>query len=324
MGDHHHAIESGQRALAMAEAVGDLGVRVVANLYLGHDYFHLGDYRRATEFLRRNVDALHGDPTREGFGLAGLPAVFSRGFLAWSLAELGQFADGIACGEDGARIAEAVTHPYSQIVAYWAVGDLYIRKGDPDKAIRSLERGLILCQATDIRLLFPMVASSLGAAYALSGRLAEAVPLCEQAVEAGVSMKIMFFPLWVGWLAAAYLLAGRIGDAAGAADRALDLSRARKERGCAAWALRLFGEIHSRRDPLQVEDAEAPYRQAMALAKELGMRPLEAHCHLGLGKLYGRIGYPDQGQEHLTTAMTMYSEMDMGFWLEKAEMARAG
>jgi tetratricopeptide (TPR) repeat protein len=178
-----------------------------------------------------------------------------------------------------------------------------------------------LCQATDIRLLFPNVASSLGAAYALAGRLAEAVRLCEQAVETGGSMRGMFVPLWVGRLAEAYLLAGRIGDAADAADRALDLSRAPKERGWEAWALRLAGEIHSRRDPLQVKEAEASYRQAMALANELGMRPLEAHCHLGLGKLYRRTGKREQAREHLATATKMYREMGMTSWLEKAEPA---
>jgi hypothetical protein len=57
----------------------------------------------------------------------------------------------------------------------------------------------------------------------------------------------------------------------------------------------------------------------VTLAEELGMRPLLAHCHLGLGKLYQRIGSREQAHEHLTTATTMYREMDMGFWLEKAE-----
>ncbi len=49
------------------------------------------------------------------------------------------------------------------------------------------------------------------------------------------------------------------------------------------------------------------------------LRLLEAHCHLGLGKLYGRIGYPEQGQEHFTTAATMYHDLGMQSWLEKAE-----
>jgi hypothetical protein len=65
--------------------------------------------------------------------------------------------------------------------------------------------------------------------------------------------------------------------------------------------------------------AEARYREAMALADDLGMRPLVAHCHLGLSKLYRRTGNRQEAQEHLATATTMYREMDMRFWLEQAE-----
>ena len=73
----------------------------------------------------------------------------------------------------------------------------------------------------------------------------------------------------------------------------------------------------------EAEQAGDTYRQALALATRLGMRPLVAHCHLGLGRLYRRTGKREQGQEHLTTATTMYCEMDMSFWLEKAEAERA-
>ena len=97
------------------------------------------------------------------------------------------------------------------------------------------------------------------------------------------------------------------------------LARERGQRGYEAWALRLLGEIAPRRDPPDVETAEGHYRQAMALAEELGMRPLIAHCHLGLGKLSRRTGDRSKVEEHLTTAMTMYREMDMGFWLAQAE-----
>jgi hypothetical protein len=61
------------------------------------------------------------------------------------------------------------------------------------------------------------------------------------------------------------------------------------------------------------------YRRALALTEPLGMRPLAAHCHLGLGKLYQRTGKQSQAREHLSTATTMYREMDMSFWLEQAE-----
>src|SRR2546426_8122654 len=100
---------------------------------------------------------------------------------------------------------------------------------------------------------------------------------------------------------------------------ALERSRCRQERGWQAGSHWLLGEINSTGDPPEVESAEDRYRQALNLADKLGMRPLMAHCHFGLGKLYRRTGQREQAQEHLATATTMYREMDMRFWLEKAE-----
>ena len=91
--------------------------------------------------------------------------------------------------------------------------------------------------------------------------------------------------------------------------------------GYEAWALRLLGESSRIPIVLEAEAADRYYRQALALATELGMRPLVAHCHLGLGTLYRRTGDRAKAEEHLTTATTMYREMDMGFWLEKTEGA---
>ena len=130
-------------------------------------------------------------------------------------------------------------------------------------------------------------------------------------------------PLLLAYLGEAHLLAGRPDDALAVARRALDLAHRQKERGNEAWVLRLLGEIAAQADPPDLESAEAHYRQALARADELGMRPLVAHCHLGLGKLYRRTGDRAKAGEHLATATTMYREMDMGFWLEQAEAAGA-
>jgi Tetratricopeptide repeat len=86
-----------------------------------------------------------------------------------------------------------------------------------------------------------------------------------------------------------------------------------------AHALQLLGDIATRPDRVDAESGEAHYRQALALAEPRGMRPLVAHCHLGLGKLYRRTGKREQAHEHLTTATTMYREMGMTYWLEQAE-----
>ena len=113
-------------------------------------------------------------------------------------------------------------------------------------------------------------------------------------------------------------------DATHAAHEALASARERKLRGTEAWTLWLLGEIASLRESPDIESAEQHYRQGLALATELRMRPLVAHCHLGLGKLYRRTGKRQEAQEHLTTATTMYREMDMRFWLEQAEVKSLG
>jgi tetratricopeptide (TPR) repeat protein len=162
----------------------------------------------------------------------------------------------------------------------------------------------------------------LGYAYALSGRVAGAVSLLEEALEQATPIRQLFhYALWITYLGEAYLLAGRRDDAVQLAGRALDLCCERKERGHQAWALRLLGEIHAHQDPPGVERAEDSYRQAMTLAGELGMRPLQAHCHLGLGMLSAMLRRPEQARAELSTAIELYGAMDMTFWPDRAEAA---
>ena len=248
------------------------------------------------------------------------PAAISRSWLAWCLAEVGEFVEASAWGEEGIRLAETVDHPWSLVIACGGAGLASLRHGDLSKAIPVLERGLRLCQSAPLPLFFPRLASALGLAYAQSGRLAEGLPLLEQAVEQSAAMQIVLqHTLWLIHLGEGHRLAGRLDEAAHAAIRALELARAHQERGHQAYALRLLGEVAAHREPSEIEPAETHYRQAMALAEELGMRPLVAHCQLGLGQLYRRTGKREQAQEHLTTATTLYREMDMRFWLEQAD-----
>ncbi|MFQ5896796.1 MAG: AAA family ATPase [Candidatus Methylomirabilia bacterium] len=319
-GDYDQALKVGQRDLAVAADFGDFAGKVVASFRLGQAYHSLGDYPRAMECFRRNVAALDGELLHERFGMAGLPSVFSRSWLASCLAERGELAEGIARGEEAIRIAEAVDDPYSLIVACFGIGGLYLLKGDLEKAISVLERGLALGQVANIPLLFPFVASPLGCAYALSGRAAEALPLLEQAAEQAFCAKLVAdHSLRIARLSQAHLLVDRPDSASQLAAQALTLSREHKERGHEAYALRLLGEIRSHGDPPDVEKAETCYREALPLAEEFGMRPLVAHCHLGLGQLYRRIGNRRKAQEHLTTAGGLLNEMDMRFWLERVE-----
>ena len=119
------------------------------------------------------------------------------------------------------------------------------------------------------------------------------------------------------------MLAGRLEEAHTLAERALALARAHQERGHQAYALRLLGDIAAQREPPESEQAEAHYRQALALAEELGMRPLQAHCHRGLGTLYAKTGQREQARAALSAAIELYRAMDMTFWLPQAEAALA-
>jgi tetratricopeptide (TPR) repeat protein len=167
-----------------------------------------------------------------------------------------------------------------------------------------------------------MTAASLGYAYALSGRVSEALPLLEQVLEeAGRSGSMGEQALYVAWLSKAYLLADRKEDALTLAQRALERSRAQKERSHQAHALRLLGEIAAQRHPSDITQAEAHYQHALALAEEFGMRPLQAHCHLGLGTLYATAGQWEQARAELSIAIDLYRTMDMTFWLPQAEAA---
>jgi tetratricopeptide (TPR) repeat protein len=255
MGDYDRAIASGEGALA--EPVGELGIRVVAGVYLGVAYHYSGDYPQAIDCYRRTLASLEGQPVQERFGLVALASVLTRAYLAMSLAEVGQFAEGRAYGEEAVRIAEAANHPYSQIWAKNWLGYVYLRSGDP--AIEILQHALALCEETGTRLGFPFAASYLGSTYAQADRLDEAIPLLEQAVDAAVPMRlVMAQALRLSLLGEAYLHAGRTANALESAERALALSREHKERGHEAWALRLLGEIHRESNPPALDGQRVP------------------------------------------------------------------
>ena len=323
-GAYDQAIASAQRALALAMASGDIVLHVLANQRLGQAYGIQGDYHRAIDCFEQSVASLEGARHRERFGQVQLPVVLSCAWLALCHAELGTFAKGNTRGDEGLRIAEAVAHPASLMMALWGIGLLACRQGDLPRALPRLERAMSICQEIDHTTFFPWIAPALGAAYTLGGRFADAVPLLTQALEQTMATEtVVYQALCHLALGEAQVLAGRLEKARILAERALALTREHQERGNQAYALRLLGDIAAQREPPEAALAEDHYRQALTLAEELGMRPLQAHCHLGLGTLYAKTGQREQARTELAAALDLYRAMDMTFWLPQAEAVLA-
>jgi class 3 adenylate cyclase/tetratricopeptide (TPR) repeat protein len=316
LGDHARALAVAQQDLAVAVSFRNFWMQVVSRLRLGQVCHSRGDYAQALEHLARNAAALEPDVARERPpDMAGLPSVLTLTWQALCLAELGRFAEGVERGLLALELAEGAAQPYSLIDACAGLGSLHLSRGDLDAALPLLERGVALARVENIVALVPLMASPLGAAYAMAGRDAEAVAVQEQAIEHAVSMKLMANqPLRLARLGEAHLLAGRLDRAADAATRARELARELREHGHEAYALRVLAEVFARSAPADVERARSAFDEATALARQLGMRPLLAHCHLGLSALLARIGLAAEAEVERVAAAGLLENMQMRPW----------
>jgi tetratricopeptide (TPR) repeat protein len=322
-GEHAQAWEAGQRALAIGRALDDVGLRVSTHAYLGQVSHARGDYRGAAAFFRDNVEALVGARAHERFGLPQLPSVHSRTCLVWSLAELGEFAEAFARGDEAVAIAELVDQPLSRTVAYAGLGAARLRAGDVEGAIAILERALDLCDRWHIPIWVPRVASSLGVAYAQAGRIDAGLALAARAVERAEAMMLVGgLALLVACRAEAALAGGRVSEGSALAARALALAREHGERGYEAASLRLLAE--AARVTGDLPGAVRAGEAALALATELGMRPLVGQCLLGLGRALRRSGEGEDAARRLSAARALFGELGMAGWRARSEAALAG
>jgi tetratricopeptide (TPR) repeat protein len=315
-GDLDGAMAAGQQALALAVDLGESALQVQTCHRLGQVYAASGDFGRAAELLRRNVAPADWEPGTPSTGVR----LHSQAWLAWTLSALGAFTEGQRHGEEALRLATLEGRGAAPIVVRSRLGHLYLAKGDLEHAIRVLEQGLALCRASGHRNSFRLIVAGLGYASALQGRLVEGRALLEEAISESIRTGATLGYAYP-WLSEVCRLMGHGEKAWQHARQALDLARQQKARGNEALALQQLGAVQAYTDPPDVAQAEAYYQQALTLAEELGMRPLQAHCHLGLGKLYGEIGRQDDACTELQTAIGLYRAMDMTFWLPQAEAA---
>ena len=318
LGEHARSIACGLRALGIAATLEDFALQVAANCYLGETYAVVADYPHAMQHLAWNSEHVAGDQRYESFGASALPAVLSHAFLAQVLADQGAFPEGRLQGSAGLTLAEAARQPFSQVIARWGLGYLYVEQGETETAIPLLEQGVEMAERLSIAGWGGTLMPTLGYAYAVAGRLGEAIPLLEESLKRLVATR-RGHALFTTQLAHAYLGARRGNEASQLAADALSTARRRGERGYEARALHILAEIVAHAAVPNFDIAIRHEQEALALAQDLGMQPLAAHCHVSLGNLYRRTTQREQAHNHFTTGMTMYREMDMPFWLKKAE-----
>ncbi|HEU4369604.1 MAG TPA: AAA family ATPase, partial [Methylomirabilota bacterium] len=278
-GDPAQALAVGERALALAEDVGDVGLRASARTPLAHACRERGDFRRALALFGEAIEALSGDLVRERLGQAMPPAFYARSMAAFCLAEVGEFTEAARLATEAATQTRTLDLPFGLALAQMALGHACLVEGRPEDAMAALEPALAVIEARSLPTWYPWAAALRGYALALAGRADEGGALLGRAVERAVALPFLFgHSQWVGWLAHARLLAGHVDEARRLGEESLALSRRRGERGYEAWTLYILGEVEARRGPDARPAARAFHRQSRALADELGMRPLAVRC----------------------------------------------
>ena len=242
-----------------------------------------------------------------------------------SLAELGRFAEAVEPEAEVIRIAARTQHAYTVGWAHNAAGTVHLLRGDWAQARSLFEHAAAVLRAGNADQLLPQSVVSSAWVLAQLGEVSEGLSRLregEQVLEHQAATGHIGF---LGWyyqaLGRTALVLERLDDAQRLGQTAVESSP--RQPGFAAHALHLLGDIATHPERFDAERGETHYRQALALAEPRGMRPLVAHCHLGLGKLCRGTGEQDQARELIATATRMYRDMDMRFWLEQAETEMA-
>ena len=320
LGEPDKALVSGARALTIAGRLGDLRLRIQTTTYLEQTHYYQGEYARAVDLATDNLAALPADWVSERSGTVMPTALYDRLWLVYSLGELGRFVEGASRAAELLLLAKTTQHTFAVSEAHIAPSRLYLRKGDWAKAGSLVEQGIAVLRTGNTVLNLPgaladsaWILAQVGEAGEATARIRES----ERLFECQATQRVVLLP-YIS-LARAALLLDRLDEAQSLGERAVRYTPSRH--GVRANALHLLADVATHPARFDAETGEVHYRQALALAEPRGMRPLIAHCHLGLGRLYRRCGRCEEAHEHLTTATTLYRDMDMRFWLEEAEAA---
>jgi class 3 adenylate cyclase/tetratricopeptide (TPR) repeat protein len=307
VGELGRAIEYGERALETAAREGDLGTQVVARSYLSLAYQTLGDYERAITLARQNLEILGRAREREWFGMALLPAVYSRTALVRALAETGEFEEALSVADQAVDLSQQVQHPYSLMFALLGLGVVQLRRGLAETALSPLQQSFQLCRDARSPTMTALVGAFLASAHAGTGDRAAATQVLDEAdgQAAAIGLTESTLPRALGLSARSeiYQQAGDFDEAVKSAEASREAFRRMGARGYEAWALLMIAASRARAERADPPGAvERGFREALAQAEALGMRPLIARCHLGVGEFLDQQGRHEEAQWSLTRA----------------------
>jgi tetratricopeptide (TPR) repeat protein len=314
----------GTHALALGEALDDPVLQAAAGGNLATLSYNSLHPEGAVRIARQALTVWQPDLRQTHPAGTVHRIVWTRHMLARSLAQLGDFEEGIAHARATIDLGEDLGTPNTAAMAWTGLGHIHTERGDFDQARPLLERSIVQCRDRGYRVYYGVATLHLGEGFARSGCSAEALSLFEGALEIFMETDPRSFLkvfAWVG-LAEAHAYAGRYEDARRFAERVLDWARERNKGGWELVAHHALGLAAVRADSMQPAVADRHLGRALSLAHEYGRRPLVARCHLDLAELHRKTGQRERAMKHLSQATAMFRDMGMRFWLGEAEAER--
>lgn len=323
------ALDFGRQAVAAAERLGKAQLIVLSKLDLGIHLHNCGRYGEAAQLLAASAEAgkayvAFDDAEKQGV-LPSLSKRYARYGHSWAqainalcLAELGAFEQASTCIEQAIAMAQGAGMYYPLAGAYCWGALASLRRGEVKRGVELVERCLDTLGRTEIPNLSNFVSIARGYSCVLTQRYQDGISWLEQARRTDeASYSKAWTCLVLAHLAQCYQGAGRAAEALKTVTEAIEFARRHDKPGHEAWAHYVLGEVLAQRDPPDVPGAQKALHQGLSLARELGMRPLEAQCLLQLGSL--RAGPVKERHAQVAAASALFREMGMQFWLDKAE-----
>ncbi len=322
-GGSDDVLRFGRKAIEVGQALNDSNVQGSGHFFIGQMYVFQGRFDDGERHLHEALELL--GPDRSFGPTLTLPGAYIRAALCGARCSRGQFVEGLTLGNEALQIAESAKNPFNVLYCLAWLTFSGVMVGSLGEVIRQAERGLVLAKEIGAPFFSPFLLAYGGAAYAWTGRVSEGHAMALKAKEVLSRLGTMYGGAQVlSVVAQVSALAGDYDDAYATARQAVTVARETKERSGEAVAFTYLGEVGYHAQQEDVENVAADFERALTIAGEIGLRPFAARSHLGLGRLYRRAGRETQACEHLAAGVAMLREMDMRFWLEKAEAEMRG